>query len=77
MKKILRLTNMYIGHYKAVASANEFFSEPRKELDFPTQIEYKKQRYSLFATHIVSTDSQLKNLKKRAQELNIKSNIKI
>jgi hypothetical protein len=68
---------MYIGHYKAVASANEFFSQPRKELNFPTQIEYKKQRYSLFATHMVSTDSQLKNLKKRAQELNIKFDVKI
>jgi hypothetical protein len=77
MKEILRRTDMYIGHYKAVASADEFFSEPRKELDFPTQIEYKKQRYSLFATHIVSSDSQLANIKNRTQELNIKFNIKI
>lgn len=77
MKKISGLINMYIGHYKAVSSASEFFSEPRKELDFPTQIEYKKQRYSLFATHIVSSDSQLNNLKKRAKELDIKSNVKI
>lgn len=77
MKRILRRTDMYIGHYKAVSSASEFFSEPRKELDFPTQISYKKERYSLFATHIVSTESQINNLKKRAQELSIKCNVKI
>jgi hypothetical protein len=68
---------MYIGHYKAVRSTDEFFSQPRKELDFPTQISYKKERYSLFATHIVSTEGQIENIKKRAQELNIKFNVKI
>jgi len=68
---------MYIGHYKAVDSSNEFFSESRQYLDFPTQIEYKKRRYSLIRTHIVSTEGQLNNLKKRAKELNIKFDIKI
>jgi len=68
---------MYIGHYKAVNSANEFFSEQRKDLDFPTQISYKKERYSLFATHMVSTPKQLKNLQSRAKQYGIKTNVKI
>lgn len=68
---------MYIGHYKAVNSINEFFSEKREELDFPTQVLYKKESYYLFATHIVSTVSQQKNLTSRAKRLNIKTNIKI
>ena len=68
---------MYIGHYKAVGSANEFVSEKRKELDFPTQVFYKKERYSLFATHMVGTAGQQKNLVNRAKQLNIKTNVKI
>lgn len=68
---------MYIGHYKAVRSSNEFFSEKRKNLDFPTQVPYKKERYSLFATHMVNTPTQQKNLLDRAKQLNIKTNVKI
>jgi len=77
MKKISEHINMYIGHYKAVNSTNEFFSEARTYLDFPTQVEYKKKRYSLIRTHIVSTEKQLKNLKSRAKELDIKFDVKI
>ena len=68
---------MYIGHYKAVDSADEFFSESKEHLNFPTQIEYERKRYSLICTHIVSTGGQLKNLKSRAEELNIKFGVKI
>jgi len=77
MKKILGHISMYIGHYKAVDSAEEFFSESREHLDFPTQVEHKKKRYSLVRTHIVSTKKQLSNLKSRAEELNIKFDVKI
>lgn len=68
---------MYIGHYKSVNSASEFFSEARDTLDFPTQVSYKKERYLLFATHIASTNSQKKNIESRAKQLNIKCNVKI
>lgn len=68
---------MYIGHYKSVSSANEFFSTKRKDLDFPTQVEYKGNRYLLNATHIVATKGQENNIKNRAKQLNIPFNIKL
>lgn len=68
---------MYIGYYKAVNSTNEFFSQKRKDLNFPTQIEYKGERYSLYTTHIVSTKLQENNIKIRSKELNIPFGVKI
>jgi hypothetical protein len=68
---------MYIGHYKAVNSANEFFSAKRKTLDFPAQVEYKGERYSITTTHMATTKSQEKNIKDRAKALGIPSNIKV
>lgn len=68
---------MYIGHYKSVNSANEFFSVKRKDLDFPTQVEYKGTRYLLGATHIVSTKTQESNIKSRAKELGIPFGVKL
>jgi hypothetical protein len=68
---------MYIGHYKSVSSASEFFSSKRKELDFPVQVEYKGERYLLFTTHIAATKSQESNMKARAKELNIPFGIKL
>jgi hypothetical protein len=68
---------MYIGHYKAVNSANEFFSQKRKDLNFPTQIEYKGERYSLHATHIASTKLQENNIKNRSKELGIPFGVKL
>lgn len=68
---------MYIGHYKSVNSAEEFFSSKRKSLDFPTQIEYKGKRYLLTTTHMASTKKQEQNIKNRAKELNIPFGIKL
>jgi len=68
---------MYIGHYKSVNSSNEFFSEKRNELDFPTQVEYKGMRYLLKATHIVSSNTQEKNVMSMAKKHGIPFNIKI
>jgi len=62
---------MYIAHYKAVNSSDEFFSSKRQELNFPTQIEYNGQRYSLNATHIVATPRQEFSIANRAKTLNI------
>jgi hypothetical protein len=68
---------MYIGHYKAVNSANEFFSQKRKDLNFPVQIEYKGERYLLHATHIASTKLQENNIKNRSKELGIPFGVKL
>jgi len=68
---------MYIGHYKSVSSSKEFFSSKRKELDFPTQVEYKGERYSIFATHMASTKKQEQNIKNRSKELSIPFGIKV
>lgn len=68
---------MYIGHYKSVSSSKEFYSFKRKELDFPTQVEYKGERYSIFSTHIVSTKGQEQNIKNRSKELGIPFGVKL
>jgi len=68
---------MFIGHYTAVNKAKEFYSNKRKKLDFPTQVEYKKERYLLVSTHTISGDSQENNIKNRAIELGIPYNIEV
>ncbi len=68
---------MYIANYKSVNSTNEFFSTKREKLDFPTQIEYKGERYSLNLTYIVSTKSQENSITDRAKEFNIPFNVKL
>jgi hypothetical protein len=68
---------MYIGHYKSVNKSNELFSSKRDQLDFPTQIEYKGERYSLTATHMASSKSQENNIINMAKKYNIPYNIKI
>ena len=68
---------MYIGHYKSVNSSLEFFSEERKNLDFPTQVEYKSERYLLFRTLICDTPSKRKNIISTAGKYGIQFNIKI
>jgi hypothetical protein len=68
---------MYIGHYKAVNSSQEFYSEIRKDLDFPIQAKYKGQSYLLFVTYMAPSPSQQNNINKRARELNIPSNIPV
>lgn len=69
---------MYVGHYKSVLSnSKEFYSSKRKELNFPVQVEYKGERYSLVATHIVATKSQEQKIKNRAKELGTPFGIKL
>lgn len=68
---------MFIGHYKAVDKAKEFYSCKRKNLDFPTQVEYKKERYLLASTYTISGINQEANIQNRAIELNIPFNVEI
>jgi hypothetical protein len=68
---------VFIGHYRAVDKAKEFYSSKRKKLDFPTQVEYKKERYLLVAAYTVSGQNQELSIKNRATELNIPSDVEI
>jgi hypothetical protein len=68
---------MYVGHYKSVSQGKEFFSKKRNTLDFPTQVEFNQQRYLLFTTYAVPSNSIYKRLIDRANELNIDSDVEI
>jgi 16S rRNA U1498 N3-methylase RsmE len=68
---------MYIGHYKAVNSSQEFYSSIRESLDFPTQVEHNKERYLLQSTYAVPSNSMYKRIVQRATELGIPKDIKV
>jgi hypothetical protein len=68
---------LFIGHYKGVNSSIEFYSEQRKDLNFPTQVLYKKERYLLNKTIQISSDSQGKNIVSMAKKMNIEYDVKI
>lgn len=68
---------MYIAHYKSVNSATEFYSEVRDTLDYPTQIEYKKERYTLNSTFMINGQTQLKNFKNRIKSLGIEIDVNV
>jgi hypothetical protein len=68
---------MYVGHYKSVSQSKEFFSKKRNTLDFPMQVEFNKERYLLFTTYTISSNSIYKRLVDRAKELNINSDVEI
>lgn len=68
---------MYIAHYKSVNSATEFYSKVRDTLDYPTQIEYKKERYTLNSTFIINGQTQLKNFKNRIKSLGIEIDVNV
>ena len=52
-------------------------SSKRKDLDFPTQVEYKGERYSITSTHIVMTKKQENNIKNTAKKFSIPFSIKL
>lgn len=68
---------MFIGHYKAVNSSQEFYSNTRDSLDFPTQVEHNSERYFLQYTYSVPSDSMHKRIVDRAKELSIPFDIKV
>lgn len=68
---------MYIGHYKSVSSSKEFFSSRRETLDFPTQLEYMGERYSLFRTLISDTPSKFRDIVNAAKKYGIPFDIKV
>lgn len=68
---------MFIAHYKAVDKAKEFYSNRRSKLDFPTQVEYKNDKYLLLSTYIISSDGQEKMIKDMATKSNIDYNVEL
>ncbi|GEM_PF-1593006 len=68
---------MYIAQYKSVNSSNEFYAKTRNTLDYPTQVIYMKERYSLFCTYIVASPTQEKNITKRLTDIGIKFGIDV
>lgn len=68
---------MFVGHYRSVNSPEEFYSEKRDSLDFPTQIEVNKKRYSLIRTFHIASDSKYNDLVEMAKKNNISYGVKI
>lgn len=67
---------MFIGYYKAVDSSGEFYSEKRKDLNFPTQVEYNGIRFLLNKTIQISPTTE-KNIIATAKRFDIEYNVKI
>ena len=68
---------MYIGHYKAVNSSREFYSEIRDGLDFPMQTQYEGERYLLQSTYTIPSSAVHDRLIRRAEELGIPKNVSV
>jgi hypothetical protein len=68
---------MFIGYYKSVTSSKEFYSEKRKDLNFPIQVEYKGDRYLLSKTIQVSSNSHENNIINTAKKYGIEYDIRI
>ena len=66
---------MFIGHYKSVNTSEEFYSTEKEDLNFPTQVEYKSNKYLLTKTIQISS-SLKKNLTEVAKRFNIDYDVK-
>jgi hypothetical protein len=67
----------FIGHYKSVNSPEEFYSAPRQQLDFPTQVRRKSKNYLLFSTIQVSTSKQEKSILSIAKARSIDTGVEV
>lgn len=67
---------MFIAHYKSVNASEEFYSTEKKDLNFPTQVEYKGSNYLLTKTIQISS-SLKKNLIEVAKRFNIDYDVKV
>lgn len=68
---------MFIGHYKAVNSSGEFYSEFRSTIDFPTQVVFNGERFLLYKTIQVTSKKQQERIIASAKNLNISYNVEI
>jgi len=67
---------MFIGHYKSLNTSEEFYSTEKEDLNFPTQVEYKNNKYLLTKTIQISS-SLKKNLTEVAKRFNIDYDVKV
>ena len=68
---------MFIGHYKSVNSAYEFYSEARDSLQFPTQVVYKGERYLFTKSINIPSLSHKESFIKIAQSRGVEFNVEI
>ena len=68
---------MFIGYYKSVNSLSEFYSETREDLNFPTQVEFRSERYILSKTIQLSSKSHHKKVIDAAKKYGILYDIKV
>lgn len=68
---------MFIGYYKSVVSANEFYSSKKSDLNFPAQVEFNGERFLLNKTIQVSSNNLEKSIISSAEKNNIPYGIKI
>lgn len=68
---------MFIGYYKGVKTSMEFYSEKRKDLNFPTQVVFDGERFLLNKTIQVGSKSQYEKIVETAKGYGIKYDIKI
>jgi hypothetical protein len=67
---------MFIGHYKSVNTSEEFYSTEKEDLNFPTQVEYKSNKYLLTKTIQISS-SLKRNLIDAAKRFSIDYDVKV
>lgn len=67
----------YIAHYKSVESPEEFYSETRDSLNFPTQVRHKSKNYLLFNTLLISSSKQEERIIQTAKERSIECYVKL
>lgn len=68
---------MFIGHYKAVNKSAEFYSEPREDLQFPTQVVYNGARYLLGRTVHLTSSATMKRFYKSVEGNGVDYDVKI
>jgi hypothetical protein len=68
---------MFIAHYKNTKSSKEFYSDTRDNLNFPTQVVYKGERYLLNRTIQVSSQNQFKRILSTVENQGVEYNVKI
>lgn len=68
---------MYIGHYKSVNSTEEFYTEKRDKLDFPSQVQLGNERYLLTRSIHATSASQEKMIIDSAKKYGIKYNVRV
>lgn len=68
---------MFIGHYKCVLNPKEFYSQKKKNLNFPIQVELDGERYLLNNTIQITSSKQEIGLLQMADKNSIRHSVKL